>query len=123
MEITKETGSYNERRYGKPWIALVDYSASRKGEFKFGEWVGKIGGSGELYINAEVNDIVATGQKDFRKPRNSAPDYYIVTADGLKYIGDNPVEARKAQEAAKAISNQDVDTDEGCEITPPNSQI
>jgi len=101
MEITKETGSYNERRYGKPWIAAVNYSNSRKGEFKFGEWVGKIGGAGELYIDAEVNDIIAIGQKDFRKPRNSAPEYYIVTTTGsLEYIGDNPVDARKKQVAA-----------------------
>ena len=105
MEITKETGSYNERRYGKPWIARVDYTESRKGEFKFGEWVGRIGGEGELYIKAEPGDIIATGQKDFRKPRNSAPDYYIVTAEGnLDFIGDNPVEARKRHESNKEVA-------------------
>ena len=31
MEIVVATESYNERRYGKPWIAKVDFSGSRKG--------------------------------------------------------------------------------------------
>ncbi len=101
MEITKETTSYNDRRHGKPWIAVVDYSGSRKGEFKFGDWQGRPGSEGELYINCEPGDIIAIGQKDFRKPRNSAPEYYQATTSGLSLIGNNPVDAYKIYKATK----------------------
>jgi hypothetical protein len=112
MEITINTTSYNERRYGKPWIAVVDYSTNRKGDFKFGDWVGKIGGEGECYVTAEPGDIIAHGQKDFRKPRNSAPDYYFVEADGtLTHIGDNPVAARKYQAEKLATIGSQVEED------------
>lgn len=91
MEIKKETNSYNQRRYGKPWIASVDFSQSTKGDFSFGDWTGDgyNGGEGVLTINANQGDIIATGQKDFRKPANSAPHFFIVNADGeLESIGD-----------------------------------
>jgi hypothetical protein len=105
MEITKATDSYNERRYGKPWIAVVDYSSSRKGEFKFGDWQGRPGQSGELYITCEPGDIIAVGQKDFRKPRNSAPEYHQVNGVGeLNYISNNPVDAYKASKKDEAKS-------------------
>jgi len=48
MNITVETDSYNDRRYGKPWIALVDFKSDRKGDFTFGEWIGSPGGAGTL---------------------------------------------------------------------------
>lgn len=91
MKITKETESYNTRRYGKPWIAKVDFSDDPKGKFEFGDWIGdaRNGGSGTLVIEAEQGDIVATGQKDFRKERNSAPDFYELNEDSkLSYLGD-----------------------------------
>ena len=90
MEITRETGSYNERRMGKPWIAKVDFS-NAKGEFSFGDWAGdsRNGGAGVLSINAEQGDIIAVGQKDNRQPRNSSPDFYVVRFDGsLLSLGD-----------------------------------
>jgi hypothetical protein len=102
MEIVKETDSYNERRYGRPWIARVDYTTNRKGEFTFGDWAGKVGGIGELFIQADVHDIVAVGQKDHRKSRNSSPTYFIVSPSGeLEYIGDSPITARKLQEGRR----------------------
>jgi len=105
MEITKETDSYNERRYGKPWIAVVDYSNSRKGEFSFGDWQGRPGMAGELYITCEPGDIIAVGQKDFRKPRNSAPKYHQVNESGeLIYISNNPVDAYKASKKEETKS-------------------
>lgn len=91
MEITIETSIYNQRRYGKPWIAIVDFSNSTKGDFSWGDWTGDHynGGEGVLSINAKPGDIIAQGQKDFRKPANSAPDFFVVTADGdLEDIGD-----------------------------------
>ncbi len=91
MQITIETDSYNQRRYGKPWIATVSFSESTKGEFFFGDWTGDHwnGGKGVLIITANPGDIIAKGQKDNRQPKNSAPDFFVVTATGdLDSIGD-----------------------------------
>ena len=90
MEITKETNSYNQRRYGKPWIAKVDF-ATPKGDYTWGDWTGDRynGGKGILSITAKAGDIIAIGQKDNRQPRNTAPDFYLVTSSGeLESIGD-----------------------------------
>lgn len=43
MKISIETGSYNERRYGKPWIARVNFSGSKQGDFQWGDWIGQVG--------------------------------------------------------------------------------
>jgi len=91
MQITRETGSYNQRRMGRPWIAIVDFSASARGEFRWGDWTGDHynGGEGVLSIDAAPGDIIAVGQKDNRQPRNSAPYFYAVTPAGkLDPIGD-----------------------------------
>jgi hypothetical protein len=96
-KITIETESYNERRYGKPWIAIVDFSEDKKGEFVFGDWIGTVGYSGTLEIEAEVGTIIAQGQKDNRKPANSAPEFFIVKPTGeLESLGHNKNEAYKA---------------------------
>ncbi len=75
-----KTNSYNQRRYSKPWIAIVDFTYDLKGEFKWGTWVGdhNSGSDGLLIIDVDEGDIIARGQKDFRKPQNSAPDWYQV---------------------------------------------
>lgn len=82
MNIEVETQRYNDRRYGKPWIAKVDFSNGVKGDFIWGEWSGAIGDDGILYLEVDVGDVIATGQKDYRKPRNSTPDFSIVQPDG-----------------------------------------
>jgi len=90
MTITIETKSYNERRMGKPWIAKVDF-ADPKGTFEFGDWSGDFrnGGAGILTLVAKVGDIVATGQKNNRQPRNSAVSFPVVDVNGmLKDLGD-----------------------------------
>jgi hypothetical protein len=73
-----ETDSYNERRYGKPWIAIITFENPTKPHFDFGTWVGEQGDSGILEIDLKEGDVVARGQKDFRKPANSALNFYIV---------------------------------------------
>lgn len=82
MKISIDTDAYNDRRYGRPWIARVDFSAGAKGDFAFGEWCGQAGESGTLYLDAQAGDVIATGQKDGRNPRKSAPDFFVVGADG-----------------------------------------
>lgn len=81
MRLEIETSSYNNRRYGKPWIARVEF-ATGKGEFSWGEWVGRPGESGKLLLGVEPGDVIATGQKDHRNSRNGAAEYYIVQPDG-----------------------------------------
>lgn len=85
MRITIPTMSYNDRRYGKPWVAKVDFT-DPKGTFTFGNWIGATGERGELVVEAESGDIIAQGQKDSRKSHKSAPSFYQVNADGS--LGD-----------------------------------
>lgn len=90
MTITINTKSYNQRRMGKPWIARVNFTTP-KGDFIWGDWVGDHynGGEGVLSIDANPGDIIATGQKDNRQPKNSAPEFYVVNQVGdLESIGD-----------------------------------
>lgn len=95
MKIERQTESYNDRRHSKPWIAKVDFSKNPNGDFLWGNWVGQPGEEGLLIIEAEPGDIVARGQKDFRKPKNSAPDWYQVDADGKLVALDSKAEAYK----------------------------
>lgn len=100
MRLEISTGSYNDRRYGKPWIAKVSFETA-KGSFVFGEWFGDVGEEGFLEIEAEPGDVIARGQKDFRKPINSAPGYYLVKeGGGLKSV--TKVEAVRAWRAKQA---------------------
>ena len=78
MLIERNTSSYNNRRYSRPWIARVDFSIDPKGVFNWGVWIGSQGEAGILQIEANPGDIIASGQKDFRKPRNSSPDWWQV---------------------------------------------
>ena len=82
MNLTITTSSYNDRRYSKPWIAKVDFSSNKQGDFKFGDWVGSAGDKGVLELEVSPGDVVAQGQKDFRKPKNSTPEFYIVESGG-----------------------------------------
>ncbi len=100
--ITIPTSSYNDRRYGKPWIAVVDFSSEPNGKFLWGIWCGSNGEEGELSVTATAGDIIARGQKDFRKPRNSAPLWALVGADGDLISYGSKIEAIRAQRALKA---------------------
>ena len=83
MKIEIETDIYNERRYGKPWIAKVDFSDNEKGNFNWGNWVGDPGSTGLLILDADPGDVVAHGQKDNRGRReNSAPRWAFVNQAG-----------------------------------------
>jgi hypothetical protein len=91
MEFTLETEAYNNRRYGRPWIAIVDFGNDATGDFAWGTWTGDHykGGEGVLTVTAYPGDIIAEGQKDNRKPRNSERNYYILLESGkLDYLGD-----------------------------------
>jgi hypothetical protein len=83
MKITKDTSSYNKRRYGKPWIAKIKLEGNDL-KFHFGSWVGDPGSEGVLILDdMEPGDFYARGQKDFRNSRYSAPDYYEMDVNGI----------------------------------------
>tara|TARA_R110000796_G_scaffold23697_3_gene67771 strand:+ start:188 stop:508 length:321 start_codon:yes stop_codon:yes gene_type:complete len=83
MKIEIQTNSYNERRYGRPYIAKILFD-DHKGSPAWGSWVGdpRNGSEGLLILDCDVNDIVMTGQKDSRNARNSAPTYHVVKEGG-----------------------------------------
>ncbi len=93
MKIEIATPAYNDRRYGRPYIATLDFSADPKGAAKFGDWVGNNGTAGTLVIEAEPGTVLMKGQKDFRNSRNSTPEYGVVEADGTVEWCENKVEA------------------------------
>jgi hypothetical protein len=93
MKIEVNTASYNSRRYGKPWIAKVDF-ANPKGDFTWGVWVGDLGDSGILVINAEPGDIIARGQRDHRGNGTSV-HYSQVQEDGTRLHLENKAAAYK----------------------------
>lgn len=93
-KIEINTGSYNDRRYGKPWIAKVTFDDNGKAAFEWGTWVGRPGYSGTLVIHAAEGEIVAKGQKDNRNSRGTECDYYQV--QGGQLVAMSKAEAYKA---------------------------
>ena len=88
MDIELETPSYNERRYGKPWIAKITF-VDKKPTYEFGSWVGKPGCPGLLILeNVNAGQIIAKGQKDNRKANGSENNLYVVNDDGTRRLVD-----------------------------------
>jgi hypothetical protein len=119
MEITKDFGTWNDRRYGRPWGAVVTFDAANKAQydFKAGSFLGERG-SGEVVLICNPGDVVAFGQKDYRKTRGTENDWYIVLADGtleettkgaaLKYWKsqkENKITHNQAMELRLALDN------------------
>lgn len=81
MRISIEFGSYNNRRYSKPWIARITaWPVGGKPELEWGGYVGDDSG-GEVEIEAQPGDIIRAGQKDGRGG-NSKNRWYVVEPDG-----------------------------------------
>jgi hypothetical protein len=106
MKIQIETNYYNQRRYGKPWIAIVDFSDDGTANFNWGNWVGENGQDGILIIDVSPGDIVARGQKDHYKPRNSAPAWYRIDSAGNLMLVDSKKEAYKLYQEAKEAKEE-----------------
>jgi hypothetical protein len=63
MRVTREFGSYNSRRYGRPWIAkLVAWEVGKQPVLSWGSNVD----AHNVEIEAEAGDIVRWGQRDNR---------------------------------------------------------
>lgn len=102
MLYTETTSSYNDRRYGKPWIAKLTFVRPGKPEYIFGDWLGSPGSEGELSIEVEAGDVIATGQKDIRKNRGGADNIGVVQADGSVVWGYTAAKARDAGKEVRA---------------------
>jgi hypothetical protein len=80
MTYTEKTSPYNEKRYGKPWMAIV--TTSLTANFTFLDWDGRWGQAGEFSFDAEPGTLLAYGQKDIRKGRGGVDGYQICMPDG-----------------------------------------
>ena len=89
-----EFGSYNFRRYGKPWAAQVKLKGVKVVLiFLDGSYAGNADG-GSVVIPLEKNSVFAYGQKDNRKPSNSETYYFAIDAEGEEKELENQSEAR-----------------------------
>lgn len=80
--VVVETKMYNERRYGRPWIAVVTkWDVGARPVLSFGAWLGRDGQAGQLEIKAAPGSIVRHGQKDYRGGKG-IDEWAIVEADG-----------------------------------------
>jgi len=101
MRVIIETDSYNEKRYSKPYIALIDPSTGEVD--RWGAWIGKAGEAGFLEIDVPVNSVIMLGQKDYRNAKKGKPDYGIVQEDGtVNYY----TKAEAIKTARKASNNE-----------------
>lgn len=85
MRIEIKTAAYNERRYGKPWIAVVEFGKNPRGDYRWGDWISDGPGSaGLLILSADPGQIVASGQRDLRGGSSSG-DWGITDSTGAIY--------------------------------------
>jgi len=84
MKIIIQTEFYNEKRYGKPYIAVCD---NRAEVVSWGSWLGTAGNAGELSVDApEELAILMRGQKDYRG-NNSLPKFALFK--GVEMISED----------------------------------
>ena len=96
--VTVAFPSYNEKRYGSPWIARVTLRpVGSRPDLVFGNYLGdhRNGGAGEAEILAKPGDIVRWGQKDNRGNKNTEA-YWGVVNDDATITRLTEAEARKA---------------------------
>ena len=107
MQVEIQTDIYNEKRYGKPWIAKVEFEENGKANYNFGHFVGQKGEVGTLILeDVFPGDIVARGQKDHRAARAKSPTYFIINPNGeLERLADKNtvfMRFRKRQEKSQS---------------------
>jgi hypothetical protein len=103
MKITITTSSYNEKRFGKPYVAKLDTNGN---VVEWGQWIGTPGDEGFLEIECALGDVVMHGQKDYRGNKGR-PDYALVLSDGsLQYMtkADAVRAAREIESSAGACA-------------------
>lgn len=88
----RQTTSYNERRYGKPWMGIPQGKMLTK-DYTFVAWDGTAGSEGVFEFEAEPGQIVAYGQKDIRKNRGGIDGYKLCGAKKLYDFSTLPFSA------------------------------
>lgn len=103
MRVSVSFGSYNFRRYSKPWIGkITSWPVGGKAEIAWGSYLGDDNG-GECEIDAQVGDIIRTGQRDNRG-NGGTNDWYVVESNGSLTSIDQAAARKlygKVKEAAK----------------------
>jgi hypothetical protein len=93
MRVSVPYSSYNERRYGRPWIGRITaWPVGGRPEIEWGRYCGD-GSGGEVEIMARPGDIIRTGQKDNRG-NGGSNDWYVVDPAGT-LRGIEQTEARQ----------------------------
>jgi hypothetical protein len=78
------TNVYNPRREGKPWCARLTLNAATgQLDYAWGEWIGRVGEEGVLRLACRPGDVIAWGQKDFKRANKSVHQIQRMKDDGL----------------------------------------
>lgn len=108
MKLSIETDSYNERRYGKPYIGALSPDDGRV--VRWGAWIGTPGQAGILEIEVDPGQPVIVGQKDTRG-NNSTARYGVIGPGGdIEYVAGKAAAVLAAREATTASPTQAVPT-------------
>lgn len=99
MKLEIPTGSYNPRRYGKPWCAKLTLP-DKKFVYEWGTWIGD-DYSGVLILDVNPSDVFCTGQKDHRGNKTDH-NFYFVNVD-MTYSAISKVEAYKVLSGVKNV--------------------
>ncbi len=88
MIKVKEYDSYNSRRYGRPWIAIIGKDGKPNFNIKVGGYTGEYGTgqAGYLYLRDDAESgYYMFGQKDYRGG-NTEKAYIIFDGEQIKEI-------------------------------------
>lgn len=124
MKVIKNYGSFNQRRYGNPWVAIVDPKTARP---DFSERVGGytggygLGEAGELYVNdPQENAVYMFGQKDYRG--NNTERQYVQYKNG-EFIPVSPENLVEVLSGIPAEQDEPQSTDKNdSEFVPVSSE-
>lgn len=85
--IIIKTDNYNERRWGKPWMAVITANDKGKTSYTFdGEFIGDHGYAGQVMMQVETGKIIAYGQKD-RRGNGTINNWYKVVSNQAQIVG------------------------------------
>lgn len=84
IRVVINYGSYNDRRYSKPWMAkVVAWPVGKNAELKFsGLFVGTASEGGYVEMMAMPGELIRYGQKDNRNTRHTEANWAVVRPDG-----------------------------------------
>ncbi len=81
MKRIKSYCSYNARRYGTPWVALLGKDGRPDFDKRIGGYTGGKGNAGDLFVTEpDEGQVYVYGQKDYRG-NNTAMDYALYMDD------------------------------------------